>query len=178
MTVRPLYKAEFDFRPSHKLWLRTNHTPQFDGGDTGMRRRTRLVPFEQIVKIKDPKLPVKLRAEADGILQWALKGLAHYRVHGLVEPAAITQATEEYLDSLDTIGQFLLECCDLGAHQVKQQELFNAYAGWVRNRGQFPVSINRFMSEMDARGFKRVTVRGERLRRGLKLAGLAGDIPW
>ncbi len=92
MTARELYRAEFDFVPTHKLWLRTNHAPQFDGGDSGMRRRTRLIPFVNVVTNKDRKLPEKLRAEADGILQWALRGWADYKLHGLIEPKIVLES--------------------------------------------------------------------------------------
>ena len=45
LSCRQLYEAEFDFVPQYKLWLRTNAPPSWDGGDTGMRRRVKLVPL-------------------------------------------------------------------------------------------------------------------------------------
>jgi len=58
--ARHLYQPEFDFKPTHKLWLRTNEEPQFDGGDTGMQRRVKKIPFINQVQAQDPSLPEKL----------------------------------------------------------------------------------------------------------------------
>jgi hypothetical protein len=90
--ARHLYQAEFDFKPTHKLWLRTNEEPQFDGGDTGMQRRVQKIPFTHEVKkskAEDANLPEKLRAEAPGILNWAIRGSLSYQKHGLTEPAIV-----------------------------------------------------------------------------------------
>ena len=115
MTARELYQAEFDFIPTHKIWLRTNSAPLFDGGDSGMQRRVRLVPFDHVVANKDPKLPEKLRGEAAGILNWALAGLADYRQNGLIEPAVVTEGTKDYVEGLDHIKQFIEARCEIGA---------------------------------------------------------------
>jgi putative DNA primase/helicase len=100
--ARHLYQAEFDFRPTHKLWLRTNEEPQFDGADTGMQRRVKKIPFTNQVKAQDVNLPEKLRGEAAGILNWAIRGLLAYREHGLLEPSIVQTETAEYIKSLET----------------------------------------------------------------------------
>ena len=170
MTARALYKAEFDFKPTHKLWLRTNHAPQFDGGDTGMRRRTRFVPFDKKVTRVDIKLPAKLRDEADGILQWALRGLAAYLKDGLREPAIVRQSTENYLDSMDTIAQFVAERCETKAtHDGPAGQMYKTYRAWVDERGQRPVSIQRFRADLEGRGYRQRVLDGERLYTGIKL---------
>src|SRR5215472_15831236 len=87
--ARHLYQAEFDFKPTHKLWLRTNEEPQFDGSDTGMQRRVKKIPFVNQVKAQDANLPEKLRAEAAGILNWAIRGLLSHQKNGLIEPAIV-----------------------------------------------------------------------------------------
>jgi putative DNA primase/helicase len=115
--ARHLYQAEFDFKPTHKLWLRTNEEPQFDGADTGMQRRVKKIPFVNEVKKtkpEDPNLPEKLCGEAAGILNWAIRGLLSYQKYGLAEPAIITTETAEYIKSLDILAQFIDEECEIG----------------------------------------------------------------
>ena len=70
VTARFLRQEHFEFTPSFKLWLSTNHKPNVRGTDNGIWRRIKLLPFT--VRIADDKidreLPEKLKAEAPGIL--------------------------------------------------------------------------------------------------------------
>ena len=45
ISARFLYAEFFDFEPVFKLWLGTNHKPVIKGGDEGIWRRVRLIPF-------------------------------------------------------------------------------------------------------------------------------------
>src|SRR5262249_53419244 len=110
--ARHLYQAEFDFKPTHKLWLRTNEEPIFDGADPGMVRRVRKIPFINQVKQQDLGLPEKLRGEAAGILNWAIRGLLSYQKDGPIEAAIVQTETAEYIKSLDIMAQFIEEECE------------------------------------------------------------------
>jgi putative DNA primase/helicase len=170
MTARELYQAEFDFVPTHKIWLRTNSAPLFDGGDSGMQRRVRLVPFDHVVPVKDPKLPEKLRGEAAGILNWALAGLADYQRNGLVEPAVVTESTKGYVEGLDHIRQFLDAKCELGAaFDQPSGELHATYAWWCGTEQLRPLGVKRFGAELASRGFKSRILSGRNIWAGLRL---------
>jgi putative DNA primase/helicase len=147
-------KLEFDFTPTLKLWLRTNAEPQFDGADTGMIRRIKKVPFVHVLpeSIRDRSLPERLRQEAAGILNWTLAGLKDYQENGLLEPAVVKEQTAEYISSLDIIGQFIDERCDVGAYTVKASTLYQEYSGWMPN-SKYAVSEGRFKSDLVGRGF-------------------------
>ena len=45
VTVRRLYESEFEFTPTGKIWLSTNHKPVIQGTDVAIWRRLWLVPF-------------------------------------------------------------------------------------------------------------------------------------
>ena len=47
VSARRLYASRFEFKPTHKLWIATNHKPRVRGGDDGIWRRLKLIPFEQ-----------------------------------------------------------------------------------------------------------------------------------
>ena len=166
--ARHLYQAEFDFKPTHKLWLRTNEEPQFDGADTGMQRRVKKIPFvNEIKKTKpeDPDLPEKLRGEAAGILNWALRGLLAYQKYSLTEPTIITTETAEYIKSLDILAQFIEEQCDVGpTYRQPANKLYQQYRTWIENRGQKAVGSPRFRADLQAKGFKQ-----EEDRSGIKI---------
>jgi putative DNA primase/helicase len=172
MTARELYQKEFDFVPQFKLWLRTNNAPVFDGADTGMQRRIQRVPFDTICLNKDPKLANKLKAEADGILNWALIGFQDYQTNGIVVPQVVKDSTKEYIKGLDSIGLFLAERCELkGSHTQAAGELYQQYRNWVEDQGGHPVAVVRFKEQMETRGFTHQSIHGCKRWVGLKLVG-------
>src|SRR5262249_23294401 len=103
----------FEFEPTHKLLFAANHKPVIRGQDYAIWRRIKMVPFE--VRIpdaeKDPRLLNKLRTEGSGILNHLLSGCFAWQHAGLQEPSSVTRATEEYRSDMDTLGQFIEECC-------------------------------------------------------------------
>lgn len=177
--ARHLYQAEFDFKPTHKLWLRTNEEPQFDGADTGMQRRVKKIPFLHKVtesSREDPNLAEKLRGEASGILSWAICGLLAYHKHGLEEPSVVQQATAAYITSLDIMAQFIDEECEVGP-PFKQPagELYKRYRAWIENRGQKALGQPRFRNELQAKGYRWDKDRyGNKFWHGIQLQADAG----
>jgi putative DNA primase/helicase len=170
--ARHLYQAEFDFKPTHKLWLRTNEEPQFDGGDTGMQRRVKKIPFAHKVAAQDADLPEKLRAEAAGILNWAIRGLLSYRKDGLIEPKIVKEETAEYIKSLDILAQFVEEECETGPLIQASGELYRHYRSWIDARGQKALGSPRFNTDLQAKGFRRDKDRaGNKFWYGLQLRG-------
>jgi putative DNA primase/helicase len=60
--ARHMGKDFFEFQPTHKLWLCTNHRPAIRGTDLAIWRRILLVPFEVTIppEERDPRLEQKL----------------------------------------------------------------------------------------------------------------------
>jgi len=78
--------------------------------------------------MKDRNLTEKLKAEASGILNWALDGLRQWRLGGLQEPEQVVQATQEYRESMDVIGHFIEERCTVGkSRTIGKTILYDAY---------------------------------------------------
>ena len=86
--ARQIYGREFEFAATHKIWMDCNHLPSIKGDDVGIWRRIKRIPFEVVIseQEKDTHLEEKLVAEASGILNWMLAGLAAYRSDGLKGP--------------------------------------------------------------------------------------------
>lgn len=84
-----------------------------------------------------------------------LAGLKDYQENGLVEPALVYTSTAEYIRVMDTLAQFVEECCELGPRFDTQgsQELYNAYSAWILKRDQKALAINRFAESLHAKGF-------------------------
>ena len=94
LTARNPYGTFASWRPTHKLMIVGNHKPVISGGDHGIWRRVRLIPFaEKIGDAEcDGRLPEKLRTEGAGVLNWALAGLRQWQGEGLNPPASVKDA--------------------------------------------------------------------------------------
>ncbi|MBM3189619.1 MAG: hypothetical protein FJZ90_12955, partial [Chloroflexi bacterium] len=80
VTARFLFSEFFTFRPAFKLWLAANHKPQIRETTRAIWRRVRLVPFLQHFEPdQEPGLLDTLKAEAPGILAWAIAGCLEWQ---------------------------------------------------------------------------------------------------
>lgn len=159
MTVRHLNKGFFEFSPIFKLTLSTNHKPVIRGTDTGIWRRLVLVPFDVEIPEaeRDRGLAAKLKAEAPGILAWALDGYRLWAESGLSVPASVELATADYRAESDPIGDFIaLAVMTSPGSQVTARDLYEAYKRWcAANAIDPPISSNLMGRLLKVRGFKK-----------------------
>lgn len=174
LTARVLYRPYFTFRPVAKLVMFGNHRPTISGTDGGMWRRVRLVPFTTVIppEQRDPHLQRALLAELPGILNWALRGLAHYHRHGLPTPPAVLAATESYREDSDPLGEFLAEHTekvpDMDA-RVLLNDLYKRYGQWCEDSGRkYPLSRQALRRRMEERGYG-----GKQTNQGRVVSGIA-----
>jgi phage/plasmid-associated DNA primase len=110
-----------------------------------MRRRFLLVPFTvQIPESeRDPDLPAKLQAEWPAILGWMIDGCLAWRRNGLVVPAIVRKATDDYLADQDTVGQWCDEWLDTHDPNVftLTRALFKSWKTWCDERNLNPGKI-------------------------------------
>jgi putative DNA primase/helicase len=162
----------FEFSPTHKLVISSNHRPIVKGDDHGVWRRLRLVPFTVTIPPakQDKALPEKLRKELPGILTWCVRGCLEWQAKGLQEPASVTAATEGYRDESDIMGDFIAECCVVANHeQAAGGRLYEAYSRWCDTNGHEPDNATVFGRKLTERGFHpRKTMNGK-VRDGIGL---------
>lgn len=154
MRARHLNKDFFEFLPVFKLTMQGNYKPKILGTDEGIWARVLIVPWRVMVPAeeRDIHLPVKLRAEASGILNRLLDGLCDFLDHGLPEPEEVLAATQDYREQSDPLGRFITECCDRGDPDAKvlAKELYALYAAWARSEGEpvwSPKGVSRGLQE-------------------------------
>ena len=146
----------FDFRPTHKLWLSTNHKPEIRGTDNAIWRRIRLVPWAVTIPPaeRDRKLPERLRDELPGVLAWAVGGCLEWRREGLRAPEVVRQATREYRAEMDVLAAFLGDCCERGEEESAfAGKLWDAWKRWCEETGERPETQKRFGGRLSERGF-------------------------
>jgi putative DNA primase/helicase len=161
--ARRMREDHWQFLPTHKLWLATNHKPIIRGTDFGIWRRIKFVPFMVTIAAEnqDKALGEKLKAERAGILAWAVRGCFEWQADGLGEPIEVTEATDEYRGEMDVLGAFLAESCIEGRQcAVKASTLYAAYAKWAEKTGEHAVNQRRFGLAITERGFERYSNNG------------------
>ncbi len=135
ITARYLYGEPFTFTPMAKFILATNTKPVVADNLFGFWRRLKLVPFVRSFSgtARDEHLEDYLREhEGPGILNWLIAGCLAWQAHGLGEPAAVRDATDEYRTDSDPIADFVAECCESAVTAVtRASDLVDAYGKWA-----------------------------------------------
>jgi putative DNA primase/helicase len=103
-----------------------------------------------------------------------IDGCTKWQKDGLKQPAAVTAATEEYLEVEDVFASWLEECCKLDANAVeKPEELWVSWQSWAAKANEFVGTRRRFLEKLEDRGFKRdrayLDGKQQRVHRGLSL---------
>ncbi|MHB1287632.1 MAG: phage/plasmid primase, P4 family, partial [Leptospirales bacterium] len=179
ITARFLHAEFFEYTPSFKLILSSNHRPVIRGTDEGIWSRIRLVPFAVTIPEdeKDPLLKKKLFAEAPGILNWMLEGCREWQRNGLGMPEAIQTATGEYRESSDLIGRWISERCIVTPKaEGTIKDLYEDFCSWTNEEGIDRPPIKRKVSEaLVEKGFKKVRI-GHKGLAGFYGIGLIADV--
>jgi putative DNA primase/helicase len=172
LSARKMRRDFFDFRPQFTLIIAGNHKPALKSVDEAIRRRFHLVPFRVTISEadRDPDLKEALRAEADGILAWAVAGCLLWQEGGLKPPSAVLDATRDYLEDEDVVGLWLRECCVVseGVEDLSAL-LYESHRRWRDVRGEHCPGQKKFSSTLLDRGFRRMRDAAARKIAGLRL---------
>jgi putative DNA primase/helicase len=170
--ARFLFQEEFEFTPQFKIWLAANHKPQVKGTDNAIWRRIRLIPFNVTIpkEKQNPRLDIELREELSGLLAWAVRGCLLWQHEGLGETEAVTKATEAYRDEMDSLSEFLNDCCVMGEnHQATVSELYNRYETWCQSNGEQAQPAKWLRAQLIDRGGTQGRDKKRRFWRGIGL---------
>jgi P4 family phage/plasmid primase-like protien len=171
--ARKLYAAPIQFTPKFKLMMLGNHKPIIKGSDYGIWRRVRLIPFNRTIKPKerDPYLLDKLKAEAPHVLAWMVEGCLDWQKRGLVDiPVTIQQATSEYQEEQDVIGNWLAECCKLSPlSETVSTGLYGSYSQWCTVKRLQPINNIVFGRRLGERGLTKRKSNGSTVWQGIEL---------
>lgn len=147
----------FSFEPTHKLTIAANHKPTVADSSVSFWRRMRLSAFNVQIpdEEQDKRLDEKLRAEADGVLAWLIKGAQKWRREGLGEPIEVKEATKGYRAEQDFLAPFfdehIAKCSGFGA-TVK--DLYERFKTWADASGERPITKKRLSTMLNERGYE------------------------
>ncbi len=165
---RFLYHQLFNFDPTAKLILSFNYKPAIQDDSIACWDRIRLLTFPKsfIGSARDSDLREKLKAEAPGILAWAVEGCLKWQREGLGLPSTVQAATEEYRKRSNSLEAFLLECCTAKPGlSVSVSALWEEYEQWAKDNPEYPeLKHGQFSERLGGRGFKRDRAGKQRTR--------------
>lgn len=165
---RHLYKDIVSWAPTHSLFLNTNHAPTMgDTGDASWRRLSRLdFPFryrkagEEIESDRDrrgdPELKRALARGREGqeaLLAWILSGARAWYEKGPEEdaPSSVEIAVQRWREESDDLLRFIAQEMVWDPDGwVARSDMYEAFAGWLRQGGQKALSVKTFGMRMGA----------------------------
>lgn len=179
ISARHLYQKSFTYQPAFKLWLVANDRPRASASDSALWRRILMVPFEESLAVHEQDPTVKSTLTQDpackaAVLAWAVQGVRLWLDEGLNPSEAVQRATSDYRREQDTIGDFLDDCCVMGAGlQVSNPEMWKAYEQWASSNGERAMSATSFGKRMKHHGLVQVRTARHRVWHGIRLKNQA-----
>ena len=163
LNARFLHENSFDFRPNFKIFINTNYKPSVSDMTLFYSNRLKLIPFkrhfEEHEQDKGLKAFFASPESQSAIFNWCYQGYKLFKKHGLDDPAAVTEATKEYQDESDRIGQFVDAWLEEGeAYEERTSAVYRLYGQWCdkygyrkENSTNFNNAIQRFFPIMRKR---------------------------
>ncbi len=170
-TIRARFMRQdfFEYRPQFKLVIVGNHKPVLRNVDDAARRRFNIIPFIHKPPTPDRQLEEKLMAEWPAILAWAIEGAIDWQRNGLVRPAVVADATNEYFTEQDNVRQWVDECCETGGRNIcdTTASLFANWSAYAQANGEKPGTTKWFSQSLQRHGYEPVAeTPGHRKKRG------------
>jgi putative DNA primase/helicase len=174
ISARQLYTAPASYRPTHKLWLSTNHKPAISDSGDGLWRRLLLVHFDVEIPPEEQNKDFRLIliAEASGVLNWVLAGLRQYNLQSINPPAKVLKALKEWRGDTDPLLRFIGENCELGPNYMAPSSLlYKGYKAWADDNKERIVSSKDFKESMVLAGYRHQIRNNGSFYHGLRLTG-------
>jgi P4 family phage/plasmid primase-like protien len=153
---RHLYKDIVSWKPTHSMFLNTNHVPTVTDTDHGTWRRLLRISFPYKFKqhgealdtandrVGDPTLKRRLTTKAvqEAILAWLVHGARLYygggaSLRGMPNPPSVDAAIWSWRQDCDVILRFLNERLDVDpGYYVIASELYQEFRTWRSDSGK------------------------------------------
>jgi putative DNA primase/helicase len=136
ITASAKWEKKITFLETHKLWFDSNHLPVIPAEEQAVWNRVTVIVFDNPVPKENQDKKLKetiLKEEAEGIVAWAVRGELLRKEHGLgAAPEKFQQQKNQWMKRMDTIAQFVEECCEVGPKpRGRSNELYKVYVAWV-----------------------------------------------
>ena len=157
LTARHLNAEPFEFSPTFKLILQTNHLPAVsDAMDKGIRRRLVIVPFTAQIEHRDTKLKQKLLEpeNLNACLAWCVEGAKLWFAEGLDKdlPDEMANAASAFYEESDLLQQWLDERTEPSLGFLKFSRALDDFNSWLSRGGNHGWQRKTFAEAMQLHG--------------------------
>lgn len=182
INCRPNFGKEVVFRPTHTLFLQTNHMPTGLAGDFALVQRLLKIDFpwayvddpaeegrknpskKDIFRKKNPRLKEELLSGTgrQQFLNWLVEGYRKYIAQGIDPPQQVREGVDELSREENYMDEFLADCLvdtDIPGSRVRSKTISYALRWWISNnratdakRAKSIKEINRYLRE--TRGYQ------------------------
>lgn len=155
LRARRMREDFWQFNPTHKLMLLTNHMPSVVGREHAIWRRLHRVDFDVRIRQEelDRQLFAKLKSEREGILAWMVRGTRMWREEGLNPPEGVQLEAPAIAVVLTPAEHFVSRfVLARPGCRARARDIYNAYLTWSKSCEEPPVSQQEFGTLLGARG--------------------------
>jgi P4 family phage/plasmid primase-like protien len=141
MTIDRKNISPIEMRPTAKLMMAWNERPRFRDKSWGLWRRMILIPLnkrvEGNVRVRGMDSPEYWKAEAPGIMLWALAGLARLLEQGdFSRCSAASAALDDYQTEANPVREFFREYVQPApGGAIRCDVVYKMYQSWCENTG-------------------------------------------
>lgn len=180
---------EVTFDPTHTMVLMTNDLPNAPADDYGFWRRLRHIPFSHVVPEKNRIVGLQdllVQEEGPGILAWMVEGAKKFLADtmpgkdGLKTPQRVLDATKEYRESQDHMGQFMSERTEKRPDaKVLTTDFRDQFVAWALANGETEaakISSEEIGKYLRRKGFVKKASNGKKYYVGLEITVRATKI--
>lgn len=156
--ARFLYGRGFEYVPTFKLFLVTNHVPKIRESAHALWDRLHYIPFDYRVEENhiDGQLPMKLIGELEGILAKAVESAQDWYENGLLPPAKVLGAKEELQKRNDEFAESFSEIVVFSPNaRAKHKDIHAAYKLWCTANNYTPRSTHAMGKHLRGLGMLR-----------------------
>lgn len=151
--ARGIYENPFQYTPDFKIFINTNHLPEIYDPTIFSGDKLWVIPFNRHFTQEEQDKGLKNRLicpdNLSGIFNWCIEGLQNYLIEGLCIPKNIKDATKDYGDSVDKIGNFIQDCLIYTPNKnVDGATLYTVYKQWCKNNGYQATSNRTFYQDL------------------------------
>lgn len=147
MTVDTKYGKVQNLRLGIRLMIATNELPNFIEASDAIASRFLVLNLTQtFYGREDLTLGERVMGELDGIVRWALGGLADLDGLGsFSETKAGREVQQQMILDSAPVRMFVEECCELGpSYRIENTDLYDEYRLWAERNGLYVLSSPKF----------------------------------
>jgi len=176
ITVRAIFEQQSSFTPQFSLFFHTNYLPRVNDMSMFASGRIKVIPFTHFFapSERNPNMVAELTTPENlsGILNWALEGLRRIESEGFEPPASVLEATGQYSQESDRVGNFVEEHMEKDRNSyAPTKSVFELYRQWCESCGLRPGREQDFKKNLENRG---ITVGRPRNKDGKQVTSYMG----